>query len=471
MAKNKKYEKLVKEILDLIGGKENLENFTHCVTRLRFNVKDKDRVREKEVEALEGVMGCQWQGGQYQVIIGPAVKEVYQIICQKADLDTGTAKAKAGEGTQKEQAEQEEKGKKKFSLISVIDVISGCITPALPVLIGAGMLKVIMLLLSLAGVLTESSPTYITLSFVSDTAFYFLPVYVGAASAKKFGSNLWMGMFFGAVLLHPTFTELCAGGDGGSLFGIPIYAGTYSSSIFPALLTVYAASRLEKLIEKIIPAFLKAMLVPLLTILVMMPVELCLLAPIGGYLGNYLADGVIWIYNTTGFIGVSLFSAIIPLMVMTGMHHSLNPYIFQCFATSGYEPLVLVTTFINNIDQGIACLAVALKSKVKNTRSTALSCGITAVICGVTEPAFYGITLKYRRPLYATMIGNFFGGIVAGLFHVVIYAFAGSWGVFGLPAFIGEDLRNLLYMVASILVGAVVTFIATLLLYKDEKEE
>ncbi|GMA08675.1 hypothetical protein GCM10025886_18260 [Tetragenococcus halophilus subsp. flandriensis] len=459
---DKKYTKLVNNLIDLIGGKENISYFTHCVTRLRFNVKDKGLVKEKELDDLEGVVGHQWAGEQLQIIVGTSVGEVYNAIAEKYGFEQDSSVNNNG-GQEK---------KKKFSFMTLIDTIASCITPVLPVLIGGGMLRVILLICELIGVLTTESPTYVTLDFVSEAAFHFLPVFVGAASARRFGMNMWIGMFFGAVLISPTFSAMIEAGDAGSIFGLPIYGATYASSIFPIILTNYLASRIEKFITRVSPDFLKMMLVPLVTILITTPIMLLLLGPLGAFIGDYLTISILWVYDKIGFFAVALMGALMPWLVITGMHHSFNPYSFQSIATRGYEPLALVVTFINNLNQGAASMAVAIKSKNKDLKAVATTTGATALISGVTEPALYGVTLKYRTPLYAVMIGNVAGGIVAGLFQVVIYAFAGSWGIFGLPAFIGgEGLSNFIYMIIAVIVGIIVTFIATLILFKDNIEE
>ena len=462
MAKSSKYKELSEKIMTLMGGKENIGVFAHCVTRLRFNAKDKSLVKSAEIEGIPGVIGTQWQGDQFQIIIGQSVSEAYNLICKEHGFKI--------EGT----VGEEIKEKKQFSFMSIADVIAGCITPVIPVLIGAGLLKVVMLLGNMFGLLSVHSQTYITLSFVSDAAFYFLPIYVGASSAKKFGSNMWMGMFFGAVLLSPKLAELLATGNAGSIFGLPIYGDkmlSYANSIFPTILTVFVASHVERLAEKYAPDYLKSMLVPLLTMLIMTPLMLCALAPVGSIIGNYLADGIIWLYDTTGFLCVAVFAVFYPLLVMTGMHHGLTPYALQSLATLRYEPLVQVAQFVSNINQGVAALAVAVKTKNKNLRSVASSCAIPTVLCGITEPTFFGITLKYKTPLYAALIGNFVGGLIEGLCKVVTYQYAGSWGIFGLPVFMGEKSSNFMFVIIAIIVGSIVTFIMTLLLYKDPEVE
>lgn len=261
---NSKYEELAGQIAELIGGVENVSYFTHCMTRLRFTVKDKEIADAERIKVISGVKGVQWSGDQLQIIIGQTVDEAYAAIC-----------AKTGLGTQNtSHSEETTPVKKKFSPMVLVEVISGCIAPVIPVLIGAGMLKVVMLVLELVGLISADGATFTTLNFVADAAFYFLPIYTGAAAAKKFEMNTFVGMFLGAMLVHPTFIEMCGAGAAGSLFGIPIYAGTYTSSIFPAILSVWAASYVERFMKKHSPDFLRTMLVPFGTILIMTPVSL-----------------------------------------------------------------------------------------------------------------------------------------------------------------------------------------------------
>ncbi|MNO81576.1 PTS system beta-glucoside-specific EIIBCA component [compost metagenome] len=340
--------------------------------------------------------------------------------------------------------------------------------PLIPALIGAGMLKVIIILGEMAGFLTKDMPTYNVLAFAADAGFYFLPIFLGATAANKFKTNMGLGMLLGAILIHPTIVANVAGGVGMSIFGIPVYGATYASTIFPIIMAVFAMSYVEKFFQKISPDSVKAIVVPLGTILIMLPLTLCLIGPAGAFLGTYLAKAIMWLYNTTGFFGVALLAAVYPVLVITGMHGALVPYMFQSFASFGYEPIVCVAGVLSNINQGAAAAAVAVKCKNKSTKSTAASSAITAVVGGVTEPAMFGINMRLKKPLYAAMIGNFCGAAFAGLMKVYTYAFAGSAGIFGVAGFIGPTKMNVIYMGISVLIGFVVTFIITLFIYKGE---
>lgn len=460
MAKKERYEELANTVPGLIGGVENITFFTHCVTRLRFNVKDKSLVKLDEIEKINGVVGCQWSGEQLQIIIGQAVGDAYKLICEKTGL--------ASQNSIDENLDNN-KVKKKFSLNAVFDSISGCITPLIPVLIGAGFIKIIVLLCEQFGILAAGDPTHTVLTFVGDAGFYFLPVMVGATAAKKFGANLGLGMLMGAILIHPTLISSVAEGVSLNVYGIPVYAASYTSTIFPIILIVWVMTPIEKFFAKISPDSLRSITEPLFTLIVMIPLALCVLGPIGAFLGTYLSEAIIWLYNTTGFFGVAVLSAVFPWLVMTGMHSALTPYALNSFATVGYEPIVLTANIISNINQGAASLAVALKTKEKNLKSTAASCGITAVVGGVTEPAMFGINLKLKQPMYAAMIGSFAGAAVAGFGKAYAMVLTGSGGLFAIPAYISDNISNVIWMVAGMAIGFIVTFVITLFLYKEEK--
>lgn len=456
MGKKEKYEQLAAEVLELIGGSENISNFIHCMTRLRFNLKDKSLAKLEEIKKINGVIGAQWSNDQLQIIIGSSVADVYKVVCDQA-----------GYASQKCIDENLDK-KKKFSFGAIVDGISGSLVPVLPIMIGAGMLKVILILGQMIGILTPDMQTYVVLSFAADAGFYFLPIFLGATAANKFKTNMGLGMFLGAILLHPTFTANVSNNVIMSIFGIPIYAASYDNTIFPVIMAVFAMSYIERFFRRISPESVKVILVPLGTILVMIPLTLCLIGPAGAFIGVYLAKGIMWLYNTTGFFGVAVLTAVYPLLVITGMHGALVPYMFQSFASFGYEPIVCIAGVLSNINQGAASAAVAFKSNSKNTKSTAGSSALTAVIGGVTEPAMFGINLRLKKPLYASMIGNFVGAAFAGLMKVYCYAFAGSAGIFGLAGFIGPTKANVIYMAVSMLIGFITTFIVTLFIYKGE---
>ncbi len=459
MAKQERFEELADKLPELVGGRDNISFFTHCITRLRFNVKDKSLVQVEEIEKLDNIVGCQWQGDQFQVIIGQAVNDAYRLICEKTGLNLQE---------KSQDTEEEKKEKKKFSIWKIFETIAGCITPLIPLLLGAGMIKILVLVLEMVGLVTAESPTYLILSFVGDSGFYFLPIFAGAAAAKKFNANQGLGMMIGAMLLYPSFVEMIGSGAALSVFKIPIYNASYAYSIFPVILAVFIMSHVQHFFAKYSPDAIRAITEPMLTLLVMIPVTFCAVGPLGSFLGIYLADGIMWIYNTFGFIAVALLATISPYVVMTGMHTAFDPFLIQMMSTLGYEPILITTNIISNFNQGAASAAVAVKSKDEKLKSTAASCALTAMVGGVTEPAMYGVTLKYKTPMYGAMIGSFCGGLFAGLMKCYAYAYPGSVGLFGLPIYITDNISNLVYMVIAVLIGIVATFVSTLILYKEQ---
>lgn len=464
MADKERYAELADKIVEYLGGKSNIVFFTHCVTRLRFNVKDKALVRKPEIDKIAGVMGSQWMGDQYQVIIGQSVGDAYNLIAEKTGLE-------------KQDAVNEDLGdgeKKKFSISAVFDAISGCVTPIIPVFIGAGFIKIVVLLLQQFNLLPADSGTMQVLTFVGDAGFYFLPVYIGAFAAKKFGANMALGMMVGAMFIHPSFIAAVTDGTPLDVYGIPVYAASYSSSVVPALLTVWVMSYIEKFFAKHSPDSIRSITEPFFTLLVIVPIGLCATGPVGYFIGNYISAAIMGLYNATGFFGVAVLAAVFPWLVMTGMHSALTPYLLNSLATLGYECVVGTANLIANIDQGAACAAVALKTKHdENLRSVASACAITAIVGGVTEPAMFGVNLRLKTPMYGAMIGSFCGALVAGFGKAAFYTMIGSGGLFALSAYLGGDdpMANMLWMAAGMLVGAVVTFIATYILYRPEAAE
>ena len=457
MASQERYAELADKIVDLMGGKGNISFFTHCVTRLRFNIKDKSKVDADAIAALPGAVGTVWSADQFQVIIGQSVADAYDLVCKTHGLD-------------KQEAVDEDLGdgaKKKFSVATVLDVISGSIMPLLPMMIGCGFIKIVVLLGEQFGLLSAGDPTHTVLSLVGDAGFYFFPVFIGATSAKKLGCNMGLGMLMGAILIHPSFIAAVNDGTALNVFGLPIYAAGYTYSVVPIILTVAVMAPVERFFARISPEILRSVIVPFGTLLVMVPLSLCVLSPVGAFLSNYFCAGIWWLYETTGFFAVALMGALWPWICMTGMHAAINPYLIDALATMGGEPMVFTGAIIANTDQGIASLAVALKTKSQALRSTATAVGVTAIISGIIEPAMYGVNLKERTPMYAASVGSFFGALVAGFGGAMAHSMTGSNGVIGgLPIYLGGDVSNLLWMVAGMIVGWIATFVLTMIFYK-----
>lgn len=324
-------DETAKRILEEVGGENNIDNLTHCVTRLRFTLKSLDNVDEGRIKAIPGVLGVVNQGGQFQVIIGQQVEEAYKAIIKIADIKT-SAPVVADEG--------DDKGKKRGVVSRVLDAIAGIFTPIMPVIAGAGMIKALLSILKLFSPIDPDGTLYYFLSFIADAAYYFLPIYLAAASAKKFHCNMYMSMLLGAMLLHPNFSALGDTGDIVNVIGLPVRIVTYSSSVIPILMIVFAYSYVERFVAKIVPATIKFIAKPLLSLLIMAPISFCVLGPLGSILGDALVDTLLAIQNMAPWALPTIIGAFMPYLVMTGMHYSLLPAYVNSLSKLGYETII-----------------------------------------------------------------------------------------------------------------------------------
>lgn len=467
------YTKLANSIMELVGGKENVSYFARCTTRLRFNLKDRGLVKIDEIGKVSGVLGSQWSGEQLQIIIGPDVDDAYKAICEIANFNEEDAIDEELDDAAiiKENSDQNQKSaktiiKKFFS--KMVDGLVGSISPLIPMLIGGGMIKIIALLMNQAGVSPDNT-TYMILSWVGNAFLYSFPVFLGATSAKKFGVNQGIGMLLGALLISPDFISAVSSGTALDFLGLPVYSGSYSSSVIPIIITVWVLSKLQRFLDKYSPKSLKGMLVPTLSLLIMVPIMLVVTAPLGFYIGKYVSGGILWLYNRFGFIGIAVLTGFKPLLVMTGMHLGMIPVVVNNFAVLGFDPIWLPASIVSNFNQGFACLAVGIKTKDKDLRSIAFSSALTVFLAGVTEPAMYSVTIKYRKPMVASIVGGIVAGVILGAFKVVCYTMPGNTGILSLPTFMGSTSSNLIILLIAIAVGAVITFIGTWITFKEEK--
>lgn len=452
------HKNLAKDILQNIGGQENVISVYNCATRLRIQLKDLSKANESNVKKLKGVMGVQIKSDQFQIIIGPDVGNVCNEI-----LKLGNFKSNNSNNV--------EKDNKKISVSSIIGIIAGIFTPLLPAITGAGMLKALLVLLTTFKLISPESQTYYFLSFIADSAFYFLPVMLAYTAAQKFRCNQFLAVVIAGVLLHPNLSALKESGEVVKFLGMNVVIANYSCSVIPIILAVWVQSYIEKIADKISPKPIKAFTKPMLTILVVAPIALIALGPIGTYLGDIVAVGLNAINDKAGWLPPLLMGALSPLIVMTGMHYSLMPVAFAQMTSVGYVTLDLPGMLAANVAQGGAALCVALKTKNKDFKQIAASSGLTAVL-GITEPAMYGVNLRLKKPFYAVMIGGACGGLYAGLSSVKAFAFA-SPGLASLPIFIGgSGMSNLLNAAITCAIAFIVSFIATWVLgFEDLAED
>lgn len=453
------YSVTAKELIKKLGGEKNVDSLTHCMTRLRFVLKDESGIDDKAVENIPGVMGIMKKGGQYQVIIGNNVAKCYSEINKLYGFsDTVSANGK----------------KVKRNPVTVaLDFISGCMTPMIPAIIAGGLIKVLLVVLgpSLLNVISATGDTYIIMNAIGDAAFYFLPVFIAVTASKKLGCNTYLAVMVAAMLLYPDLITLLGGETPTKLFGfIPVIHGSYSSSVIPAMLATILLKYVEKLVDKITPEWSKNFLKPLLIVLITAPITLCLLAPLGLVIGNGLQFVLNYIYNFAPWLAMALFAAFMPFIVMTGMHWAFVPAALLAISNPGYELMLLPAMLASNIAQAGATFAVAVKTKDSKMRQIAIPAGISALLAGVTEPAMYGVTLKLKKPMYAACIAGGVGGVIMGIVKLKAYAFATPC-LIAIVQFISPDGgKNMLFACIIAALSFVLSFVLALIMTKNKAE-
>ena len=450
----KDYAEIADTLIAALGGKENITRLFHCMTRLRFYVKDRTKINEKEILKVSGISGVNWHEDQFQVIAGNEVNEMY--------------KALENKGVPTDDAPAAESQSSKSVVSKIIDSITGCMTPMIPALTAAGMIKVVLSLLTTFHLVTDTSSTYQVISMIGDVTFYFMPFLIAANAAKVFRVNQSLALFIAGVYLSPAFVSMVASDVAITLFGLPITKATYSYSVIPVILMVWITHYIELLVDRITPKMVKLILNPTLVILISAPIALIVVGPLGTIIGNGLAVAINFLSAKLGFIIVGILAATFPFIVMTGMHHALTPIGLNAIATGGTDSLIFVSQVCSNIAQSGSSFAVAVKSKDENMKQLASAAGVSALM-GITEPALYGVTLKLKRPVVAAAIAAGIGGIVGGLLPVSLYIAQNC--IMAIPAFIGEKgMSNLLYGFIMIVVSFVASFVLTFIFGFEDAE-
>lgn len=463
--KSMDYESVAKKILQRVGGAENVTGLVHCMTRLRFNLKDESIVDDEAVKKTKGVMGVMKKGGQYQIIIGNDVGYVYEELNKLGKFSNQVPKKK------------ENSTEKKNILTMLMDTISGIMTPVIPAIIGAAMIKVLLTLLPMIGVLNTSGDTYQLLTLIGDGAFFFMPVLIAVSASKKFGTNVYYAASIALIMLHPNFISMMTTAHDANetirfLGLIPVTYATYSYSVIPIILAVWSLKYVEKFVDKITPVITKNFLKPMLVVLIEAPIALIILGPLGAICGNVLSDVVYFIHDKLGFIAVGLVAGIHPFVVMAGMHHAFTPIKLGMIATTGYENFICIGELCSNMAQGAASLAVAIKSKNKDFKQIAGSSAFSALLAGITEPALYGVTLRLKRPMLGACIGAVAGGLFGGFFQLKCFGIA-TPAIVTIVQYVEESRpMSLLIAALTILITVIVAFIATMLIgFEDVVDE
>ena len=446
-----KYQTLNENIIRLVGGRDNISAVVHCMTRLRFTLKDRSKAQTEEIKAMDGIIDVVSNDVAYQIIIGTHVSEVHEELVSMLGISG--------------QAPDSRTGGRKNPFKAALDLVSESMTPLLEPIIAAGMLAWLLSLVSLTGLVSADSPTYIVLDSIRGAVFFFLPVFMAMACAKRLNASPYLAVALAATLLSSSINGM----EGLSVFGIPLPAITYSSSFIPILLAVWFMGYVQAFLKKIIPNLLQYFLIPVFTLVITLPVTLMFFGPIGTWIGEGISFVCTFLANTLGnWSVVAFYAAIQPFLIMMGAGNFIMPVVMAFLAEMGYDPLFLAACTISDIAVGGAMFGYFLRSKDPRQKELFGTVSFSAIL-GCTEPAVFGAFVKYRRPFLAVIIGGGLGGLFAGLMEVKTYTMA--WGLAGLPSYIGvNDFNNFYYMIAAVIIGCVAAAIAGFILCVPEGE-
>lgn len=467
-----KYNDLAKDIIKNVGGKENINGLTHCVTRLRFKLKDESKANDDVLKNMQGIVTVMKSGGQYQVVIGNNVQDVYNDVTALIDVDNLNTSS------------QEKKSGK--LLDKAIDVVSGIFQPILGIMAACGMVKGLNALFVAMGLYSDTSGGYLMINAIGDALFTFLPLFLGYTSAKKFGLKPMIGLVVGAIMCYPGIQASSISANKYAIFtlfqgtmfaspvyidffGIPVISMDYTGTVIPVILAVYFASKCEKSFNKFIPDLVKFFFVPMLTLLVALPVAFIVIGPIATFGSTIISEFVFAIRDFSPLLAGAIVGGTWQILVIFGMHWGFIPVYINNIMTMGYDN-VMMPFFACTFATSAVVLAILFKTKDKKLKEMALPNFISGIF-GVTEPAIYGILLPLKKPFIISCIAGAIGGGFYGFFNFRKFM-VGGMGIFELPAMIEPDgsMGNLIVALSGIAITMVIAFVLTMILYKDKEE-
>lgn len=451
---------LAKEIVKLVGGKENILSVIHCVTRLRFKLRDEKMAETEKIKELKDVMTVVKSGGQYQVVIGDHVSYVYDEVIQVLGIKPDDA------------AQEEEEPENKSIFNKFVALISGIFMPVLGLMAASGILKGFLTAAVTVGWVDTSAGIYEVLYAASDSLFYFLPIILGFSAGKVFKTNQYLSAAIGAALVYPTLVEMYNNGAHLTFLHIPVILMNYTMSVIPVIIAIYFMSKVEKLLVRFIPKSLQLIFIPLLLLLIVVPVSLIIIGPVSTYASQLLAKGALGLYSLSPMIAGFFLAGIWQVAVMFGLHWAFIPIFINNISVLGYDPINAML-YCTVFAQTGAVLAVMLKTRNKELRSLSVTATISGFL-GITEPAIYGVNLPYKKPFIMACVGSAFGGAIAGMSAAKMFGGFASGGVFGIPMFINPE--GLGWDFWGFLISLVVAFSISLILtyffgFKDKIEE
>lgn len=448
-----KHEDIAKQIIKDVGGAENINNAWHCMTRLRFNLKDEKKVDYAALDKIPKVVGTKYQSDQLQVVIGTDVADYFAPLAKELGLDENS-----------QQGDTEKKG----AVSLFMDTVSGVFGPIVPAIAGAGMIKGLMAGLVALNVISNQTDTYLVIDMIASGVFTFLPFFVAASAARIFKTNQYLAIAIAATLQFPTMTNAVAEGNISAfkLFGlVPVPVFNYAGTVIPIIFAVLALSYIYRWVDKVLPQVLRTVFTPTISLFVAGLVTLTVIGPISIHLGNLLADGVAGLFTISPVLAGVVVGAIRPIAIFTGLHHAMTPIALQNFANQGYDMLMPMMFMANMAITG-ATAAIYTKVKTKEEKSIVLSSAVSGIL-GITEPALFGILSKYKKAFIAATIGSSVASAFISFFGVRIYGYILS-SIFSLPAYIGQYF---IFAVLGIIIALVLSFVLTYMLVPKEMDE
>ncbi|WP_312605262.1 PTS transporter subunit EIIC [Kosakonia cowanii] len=453
-------QEAITNIIRLVGGRDNIHNVWHCMTRLRFSLVDDNKVEQAEIKKVPGVLGAQLQSDQFQIVIGPQVNSWYeQLLAALGDAPAAPT--------------SKEKGRK--SLVSLfMDTVSGVFGPIVPAIAGAGMIKGLLAGLIALNVISAKSDTVIVIDLIASGVFYFLPFFLAVSAAKIFKTNEYLAAAVAACLMYPSLIEaakaLAAHQEGAVsafwlLNAIPVSVFNYSASVIPVIFSVLALSYIHRWVDSIMPEVLKTVFTPTLTLFLGALAALVVIGPIGIWLGKGLALFIEGLFSISASFAGLVVGAIRPVAILTGMHHAMTPIALQNFSDRGYD-MLMPMMFMANMAIAGSTFAIWRLSKDRQEKSVSLSAAISALL-GITEPALFGVLTRYKKAFIAATVASSLASAFIAFFGVRLYGYILS-SIFSLPAYIGPYF---IFALSGVAIALVLSFaLTTLLLAKEAKQ-
>lgn len=463
-------KQIAQQVLQGVGGKENVANVTHCMTRLRLNLRDEGKADKKVLEKIDGVISVVSAPGQLQVVIGTNVDKVYDELCSMG----GFEKQKAiNENLDKKRREPGVKGMLKWIFGGIADGVSGCVVPLIPFIMVAGILRMIPTLFGDTWHLMDTAgDLYKLLTFTGGAGLYFLPIAVGYTGAKKFGCTPVLGILLGAMLVHPDFMAMALSMEPVSftVYGIPCTIVNYSQTIIPMILATWVMGYVERFFKKYIPDFLSTVFTPLLTIAIMIPLTFCLLGPVGSWLGNavyWLLNGI---HSVFGPLGYALVCALWLLLLTCGLHQVLIAMAIVPLLSGTPDSFIMSASALSAFATYGVIIGGFIRARKAETRSELGAYFISNFFGGVGEPVLFGFILKYKKPLIAQIVGGFAGGLVAGFANLTVYVPMPVLNFMNFLGYMGPEPGNMIWACISAAVCLIVAAVVTFILGFDEEQ-